>query len=144
MMLTSSGSSPLCPRKIQRDLRSSFRRWITHLFSPHITMLPVYHKRHLYREEYTGRWTNVNIFTGALTLGRMIDITKPDGQVIPCQQSFNRCANNHHSRFCHFNQHSHSFLPIPEVSILILNTLFANQECGRAGDFLSWTKVVFL
>ena len=61
--------------------------------------------RHVYREEYTGRWTNVNIFTGALTLGRMIDITKPDGQVIRCHQSDNWCANHHHFSCCHFNHH---------------------------------------
>ena len=33
------------------------------------------------REEYTGRWTNLNIFTGALELRRMVEITKPDGEV---------------------------------------------------------------
>ena len=32
------------------------------------------------REEYTGRWTNLNIFTGALELRRMVEITKPDGE----------------------------------------------------------------
>ena len=36
---------------------------------------------HSVREEYTGRWTNLNIFTGALTLRRMVEITKPDGEV---------------------------------------------------------------
>ena len=36
----------------------------------------------LLREEYTGRWTNLNIFTGALTLRRMMEITKPDGEVV--------------------------------------------------------------
>ena len=136
IMLT--GTSLLCLRRVRRvwETEILFSSFDYKVVSNIITMPP----RHVYREEYTGRWTNVNIFTGALTLGRMMDITKPDGQVIPCHQSDNWCANNHHLSFCHFIQHG--FLPIP-VSILILNTLFANQECGTAGDFLSWAKIVF-
>ena len=109
--------------------------------------------RHVYREEYTGWWTNMNIFTGALSLRRMMDITKPDGQVIRCHQSDKSCANNHQFSFCHFSQPS--FLPIPfrienlywygpyQYEFSTLNTLFGNQECGTAGYFLSWAKIVF-
>ena len=82
-------------------------------------------KQLLLREEYTGRWTNLNIFTGALALRRMVEITKPDGEVI-------HHHHQHHNTFC------------INFSLNRNIVLLKKQECGAEGDFLSWLKVIFL
>ena len=55
----------------------------------------------------------------------MVEITKPDGEVIH--------RHNQHHNTTSANVHMN----------LGLN-LSKNQECGTEGDFLSWSKVMFL